>query len=196
MTDDPDWRLEVAFDDPLALPLMQRRIREAGELDQETFTQADGVAALFAYAATREGLERLRAKAGTLLGEEAAAVRMCVSRWDREVDSWRQVDPPLDGKARELDEALARGAARVETRTLPCTVGRFEREIFESLLAECARALGISCACAVTRRGILRHRLAITVKGPTAKLDDFASYMRDQARRSRHVDAGSIPLGL
>jgi len=153
MTGSPDWRLEVAFDDPLALPLMQRRIREGGEFDEEPFTQAEGVAALFAYAATREELERLRARAEALLGEQAGATHIRVSKWDPDVESWRQVDPPLDGEARELDEALARAGTRDETRTLPCTVGRLEREIFESC-------------------------------------------MRDQARRSRHVDAGSIPLGL
>jgi hypothetical protein len=106
-----------------------------------------------------------------------------VSHWDEALDEWRQIDPPLTGQAREVEDAIDRNVETVETRTIVCGTGDWVRDTLEQSMRTRAGELGIHCEI-VEHPHLLRTQVAFTVTGPRRKLDEF----RD-ARRAR-VSAG------
>jgi hypothetical protein len=185
-TDDQDWRLRAAFDNAKGVGDVLERLRrretvlgsEVGGLLPLGVVLTRHGDVLFAYASarssdinsTQRAIERVAHAAGL-----SAEVR--VSHWDGQVRAWRQVNPPLSGREREVDEARARDAMRHETHELSFLVGRLNRVLVEGLVLDLARHRGLDCAVEEERR-LLRVRLTFSVSGPAFKVDQFVDHAR------------------
>jgi hypothetical protein len=115
---------------------------------------------------------------------------MRVSHWDGYVRAWRQVDPPLSGRDRELDEAVAREAARHETRELSYLLRRLDRARVERLILDFAQRRGLDCAVEDERR-LLSVHLTFSVRGPASMLDEFVDYARHVVKSHGLLDAAA-----
>jgi len=100
-----------------------------------------------------------------------------VSNWDEDISEWRQVDPPLSDRARELVEARVREAMQRQACELSFRVGRRDCVLVEGLVLDLARRRGLDCAVEA-ERGLLRVRLTFSVSGPALKLDQFVDHAR------------------
>jgi hypothetical protein len=144
---------------------------------------------LFVYGPTQADVERARSAVEQALRAESRVAELSISRWDEDVADWRQVEPPLAGEARELDEARARAATRHVTRTLLFpTFGRRERAALTRLAEEAPRA-GVECTVTERRRR-LGVDLRFTVAGPASKVDAFIARM-ESAHKAMHTPSGS-----
>lgn len=188
MSDDGDWRLQ--FDLPAAAePSRLDRLIHRGDrvaaadvtagLPEDVVVTHDG-ARLFAYAADRETLAKVRDTLGARLASDGLAASVTLSRWDEPADAWRQVDPPLAaGQARQLD-ALERAADEPDSRTLVAHVGELIRPQFEQTMLDTAAQLGIECEI-VEHHHLLRSQVAFRISGQRYKLDEFARVLQRDA---------------
>jgi len=179
-TDTGQWRLRANVQSSGRLGAVVRRLRRGakllgiehvGTLPAGTVLTRRG-STLFVYAATRDDAERARSAVEQTLREESLVAELSISRWDESVADWRQVQPPLTGEARELDEARAQAAAQPVTRAvLFSTFGQRERAALTEL-AEDAAPAGVECTVTEHRRR-LKTDLQFTVAGPAFKVDAF-----------------------
>jgi hypothetical protein len=184
-TDDQTWRLRAAFGHANSAGDVLERLRgrdeilgsEVGGLLPFGVELSRNDRVLLAYASTRSGIDGARRVIEGVLHAAGLSADVCLSRWDEDVGAWRQVDPPLAGSERELDEARAREAMRYETRELSFLVAWTDRALVEGLVLDLARSRDLDCAVEVKQR-LLFVRLTFSVGGPALKLDQFV----DEAR--------------
>jgi len=192
-----DWRLRVELDGATGVGDLLDRLRGGREevLGSEiggslpfgvVLTRNGDV--LFAYASTRSGVDGARRAIEPVARGAGFSADLRVSHWDSHVKAWRQVDPPLSGEERELDEVLAREATRHETRELSYLVRRLDRARVESLILDFAQRRGLDCTVEDKRR-LLSIHLTFSVSGPASMLDEFVNY-------ARHVvKSHGLPMG-
>lgn len=198
MTDSQEWRLkaELHGSDEIDDVLDRLRGREqvlgttvGGALPAGVDLTHSG-STLFVYAATRSTVDSARSAIESLLRTTEGRADIHISRWDTDVEDWRQVEPPLTGEARKLDEARVQAAQRPETRTLTFVVGPRERLAFVASATDFAREAELACDVAEARRW-RRTCLTFTVSGPASKVDAFAARAHNEIKRMRWVpDAG------
>jgi hypothetical protein len=106
MTDEQDWRLKVELrtDEHGGLldrligdarsPSIAREVRDA--VSSYVVITHDG-SHLFAYSASRAGLETGLKAIEAVIGNEGIKATAVVSHWDERLDEWLQIDPPLAG---------------------------------------------------------------------------------------------------
>jgi hypothetical protein len=132
---------------------------------------------LFAYAADERALSATRRAIEGALRAEDVAAQVRVSRWDDELDLWRQTDPPPSGEEKLAEEAAQRDAVTPETRTLVASAGNLIRSEFEHTMREWAERLGLECEI-VENPHLLTTQVAFTVTGPRRKIDEFVAGLR------------------
>jgi hypothetical protein len=184
-TDDQNWRLRAVFGDAESAGDVLERLRgreevlgnEVGGLLPFGVTLSRNDRVLLVYASTRSGIDGARRTIEGVLHAAGLSAGVCLSRWDEDVGAWRQVDPPLSGSERELDEARAREAMRYETRELSFLVALLDRALVEGLVLDLARRRGLDCAVEVKQR-LLFVRLTFSVGGPAFQLGRFVEEAR------------------
>jgi hypothetical protein len=200
MPDDQNWRLQAKLDSRDGIEELVKRLSAHEEVLGASVNGAlpPGVElshegdTLFAYASTKLSVDGARSAIRGVLGAERRNAEMRVSRWDADVEAWRQVEPPLTGEELARDEARALEAARHDTRTLKFLVGRIERSAVEAEIASYAEARGLDCT--ITHKNhVLLTRLTVTMSGPTSKLDEFEEYARSVVTRTSW--GGDGPIG-
>jgi hypothetical protein len=196
MGEDQDWRLRAQLDDPASL---HAGLRDSGELEAEVEPLVgDEVVlsydedTLFAYANSRESIDRARAAIEGQLAADGVAAVLQVAHWDDARSEWLQVEPPLDPADAELEARRERDAgaaadARVETRTVAITSGKVARNWFETTVAQDARAAGVELSI-VERPHLLTTQLAFTLTGPTAKVDDVIERLEQRAGQTTRLE--------
>lgn len=191
-----EWRLQAAFGDARGAGELFERLHrreqilgnEVGGLLPSGVVLSHRGAVLFAYASTSAGVDAARSTIRRLADAAGIAADVRVSRWDRYVKAWCQVDPPLSGEDRELEEAHACEAARHETRELSYLVRRLDRSRVEGIILAFAHQRGLDCFVEAERR-VLNVRLTFTVSGPASLVDEFADYAGDM------IKSHGLPMG-
>jgi hypothetical protein len=184
--DDRDWRLSGelqrhdshgalhGFVERLHDPEVLREVR--AEVSDDVVITHDGNR-LFAYASGRSAIERARATIEAVLAHDGLHATLWLSHFSTDVDDWVDPDRPDTASGRP-----AAGAAP-ETRTLVATVGRMIREEFEQSMRSWADQLGLRCEI-VEHPHLLSTQVAFTVSGGSRKLDEFASGLGAEERRT------------
>jgi hypothetical protein len=176
--DERDWRLSGEVEGSGVLHTLDAIAR--GRRGPET--DADGVAGpdvvvthdgnrVFAYAASREAIERARTKLEGALASRGLSATLALACWSDEHDEWIDPDAPPPPPSSRAQDARAS-----ETRTYGVRLGRWVREEFEQSLRARAEQLGIACEV-VEHPHLLSTQAAFTVTGPPRKLDEFAAAM-------------------
>jgi hypothetical protein len=186
MSEEQDWRLTAALEaaqERAALGHLVGRLRGPHLLDDvEAAVSADVVIThdgkrLFAYAATESALAEARRAIESVLRSDGATASILVSRWDRDLDEWRQTDPPLTGEAKRTQEAAESEAEATDTRTLVASVGKLIRSEFDATMRDWAERLGLQYTL-IEHRHLLSTQVAFTVSGPRRKIDEFVDGLR------------------
>jgi hypothetical protein len=200
MSDDQNWRLQAKLDSRDGIDELIKRLsahEEAlgasvnGVLPPGVELSREGDT-LFAYASTKLSVDGARSAIQGVLSAERRGAEMRVSRWDADVEAWRQVEPPLTDEELARDEARALAAARHETRTVKFLVGRIERSAVEAEIASYAEARGLDCTIA-QKNHVLLTRLTVTISGPASKLEEFEEYARSAVKQMSW--GGDGPIG-
>jgi hypothetical protein len=178
---DDDWRLRVRIDDSQAAYSVHEltdRVRRPGvvkdvegSVPQGVVVTHDGVL-LYAYAADAAALQTARSAIEGVLKADGIKASVLVSRWDDELDDWRQIDPPLSAQQDEQSTAK-HDAEQIETRTLVATSGRTIRREFEQTMNSWAEKVGVECKI-IEQPHLLTTQVAFTVTGPKYKVDEFS----------------------
>ena len=196
MDDDQDWRLRADLADPAA---MHAKLRDAHQLETQVQSLVgDDVVlsydddTLFAYANTREAIDRARGAVEAQLAADEAGAALQVSHWDDAHSEWHQVEPPLgeqelEREAEREHEEFEASEARVETRTVAITSGRVLRNWFETTVADDARAAGVELSI-VERPHLLTTQLAFTLTGPTAQVDEVVASLEQRAGQTTRLE--------
>jgi hypothetical protein len=182
-TDDRDWRLRAAFDDAKGVGVVYNRLRgreevlgsEVGGLLPFGVVLSRSGGALFVYASARSGIDSARRTIEGVAHTAGLRADVSASRWDGYTRAWRQVDPPLTDRERELDEVRAREAMRHKTCEFSFLVGRLDRVRVERLILDFAQRRGLACAVEEERR-CFRVLLTFSVSGPAFMLEQFAHH--------------------
>jgi hypothetical protein len=182
---DPNWLLRATFDPPNGVAAVFERLRsrervlgsEVGGLLPSGTLLSRRHNTLSVYALTRSNIDLARMAIERVASAATLGADVRISQWDETVRAWRQVDPPLDGQEREMDEASAREAIRPDTRNLSYLVAWTARAHVEGPLRDFAQRRGLRCTVEEKRR-LLGVRLTFSVTGPAYKLDEFAEYAR------------------
>jgi hypothetical protein len=181
-TTEQDWRLEGELDVGDARgalhelvgrfrgPDVVREIEAA--VGHDVVITHDG-RRLFAYAADETTLATARGAIEGVLARDGISASLRVSRWEDELDEWRQTDPPLSAQEAQLADAARRDADAIEMRTLVVSSGKMIRGEFERSLSDWADKLGLECSI-VEHPHLLTTQLAFTVTGPKRKIDEFS----------------------
>jgi len=182
VSEDQDWRLKAQLDveDTRAtLGHLVRRLRGPDvfkdlkeALPHDVVITHDG-RLLFAYAATESALAAARSATESVLRRDGVKASICVSRWDSDLDEWRQTEPPLSGEAKRIKDVAERGAEALETRTMVASTGKLIRAEFEQTMVDWAEKLGLQYEV-IEHPHLLTTQVAFTVAGPKRKIDEFA----------------------
>ncbi|HWH11900.1 MAG TPA: hypothetical protein VG165_12285 [Solirubrobacteraceae bacterium] len=191
-----DWRLEVRLEAGVAgrAGLHLHRVRAADLVDDVRAVVAHDVVVthdgreLFAYGATHQMLDAAREAIDAVTQRTGLSASVVLSHWDDALGSWRQIDPPPDAELAGVDDAAARSAQTVETRTLVCIAGKLVRARFEQTMQKSAGILGIECVIAERPRLLTTH-VTFTVTGPRGKLDSFRAHLVAQGWATIRADA-------
>ena len=189
-----DWRLHAELDEPTWLGELLARQRAArleheleDALGSEVIATHDG-ATLFAYAHSRELIERVRGELEQLIAADERRASVDLSHWDESTRSWRDADAgaataapvPYDGPASE---------------TFVASIGRLANEDFERDVLERAAELGLRCEVA-RHPHLLTTQLAFTATGPPEALATLRSYVHDVAGMTIRADEAQLsPFG-
>jgi hypothetical protein len=177
-----DWRLQAELDvadAPRALhdlvghfrgPNVVREIEAS--VPHDVVITHDG-RLLFAYAADVHVLNTARIAIQDVLDRDHIKASVRVSRWDDELDEWRQTDPPPSAQEQRARDAADRDAEAIQTRTLVVSSGKMIRVEFEQSMLEWAGELGLECKI-IEHSHLLTTQLGFTVTGPKRKLDEFS----------------------
>jgi hypothetical protein len=205
--DDKDWRLALDLDEPVDLDGLVGRVRgnadeferdTRGTLSEDVVLTHDG-SRFFAYAPSETSIDGARNAIESVLRDEQRKATIRVSHWDEDLRAWRQIDPPLtaaeEGQARALAEEHMRDAsaeaAKPETRTVVCVIGKLVRKSFEHQMLEYAKSVGLECDI-VEHPHLLSTQVAFRVTGPTSDVEQFVSYVNVEARAGTRMDLGLI----
>jgi hypothetical protein len=200
MAKDQDWRLRAELADPAGV---HARLRDGRELEShlEPLVGRDVVlsydqSTLFAYANTRESIERTRVAIEHQLSAEHSSATLQISHWDDEHAVWHQVEPALDQgslerEAQRARQSLQAGEARLETRTVAITSGRMVRNWFETTVAEEAREAGVELSI-VEHPHLLTTQLAFTLTGPTGKVDAVIASLEERAGQTTRLETAYL----
>ena len=186
MSEDQDWRLKAELD---AVDTRGTLDRLLGRLRGPDVVQEVGAAVghdvmithdgklLFAYAETKLALAGARTAIEGALRRDSVSASVCVSHWDEQLDEWRQIDPPLTGEAKRIEDAAERDAEAIETRTMVASLGKLIRAEFEQSMRDWAEKLGLECQL-VEHPHLLTTQVAFTVTGHKRKIDEFAQGLK------------------
>jgi hypothetical protein len=182
--DDRDWRLVAELGPEPgrgALHALVERLHDPRVLADARAAVSDEIvithdgSRLFAYASGRAAIEQARTAIAAVLAQDGTKAQLALSHYSSDVDEW--VDPDAPAAA---DVAPPAGP---QTRTLVATVGRMIREEFEQSLRSWADQLGLRCEIH-EHPHLLSSQVAFTVTGAPRKLDEFASGLRAEERRT------------
>jgi hypothetical protein len=181
-----DWRLKAeldAVDRRSALDHVLGRVhgpdvvKEVGAaVGHDVVITHDGKL-LFAYAAGEAALKAARSAIENVLARDNIKASILVSHWDDDLDEWHQIDPPLSGEAKRIDDDARRDANTVESRTLVASSGKEIRAEFERSMVTWAQELGLEYEV-IEHPHTLTSQVAFTVTGPKRKIDEFAQGLR------------------
>ena len=186
MADDQDWRLRARLHeqrDRAGLEGIVHRIHGGAAAHDAQAAVGHDVAIthdgadLWAYAATRDALDRARSAIEKVLGEDGLGADIVTSRWDEDMDDWLQVEPPLQGRQAAREQAAERDARTPESRTMVISAGKMIRAEVEQTMREWADKLGLECEV-IEHRHLLTVQVAFTVTGPRRKIEEFAQGLR------------------
>jgi hypothetical protein len=186
VSQDQDWRLKVeldAEDRGSVLDHLLGRVRSPDVVDDVGEAVSHDVAIthdgnlLFAYAASEAASATARSAIEAVLRRDGVDWNIYVSHWDDKLDDWLQVDPPLTGEARHIEEASERDAEKVESRTMIASTGKQIRAEVEQTMRDWADKLGLQCEV-IEHPHLLTTQVAFTVTGPKRKIDEFAEGLR------------------
>jgi hypothetical protein len=208
MSDDKDWRLRIDLQRPVDLDGLVNRARNgAGEsmrgsaLSDEIVLSHDR-STIFAYAPSENTVRDARDAIQSAIGaQRTATVR--VSHWEPSRGKWHQTDPPLTYQ--QEDEMAAAASASddtaqppgeaAETRPVVCVIGKLIRKSFEEQMVAFAQALQLKCEI-IEHPHLLSTQVVFKVTGPAGAVDEFATYLKSEARFSSRLDPGLVPFGL
>ena len=207
MSDDQDWRLQLDLDEPADLDGLVGRVRgdadeferdTRGALSEDVVLTHDG-SRFFAYAPSEASIDGARNAIESVLRNEQRKATLRVSHWDEDLRAWHQIDPPLTAAEERQARALAEEhiseasaeAAKPETRTVVCVIGKLVRRSFEHQMLEYAKSLGLECDL-VEHPHLLSTQVAFRVTGPTSDVDQFAGFLNVEARAGTRMDLGLI----
>jgi len=186
MSEDQDWRLKAELDaayERSGLDRLVGRVRGpdlAGEVGaavpHDVVVTHDG-RLLFAYAAGEAALAAARRAIETVLERDGVKASISVSHWDRQLDDWRQLDPPPSGGTERAEGAAERDLGALETRTMVVSTGKLIRSEVEQTMLDWADKLGLQCEV-VEHPHLLTAQVAFTVTGAKRKIDEFAEGLR------------------
>jgi hypothetical protein len=186
VSEDQNWRLKAELDIEdrrSALDHLIGRVREpdvikdVGEaVPHEVMITHDGNL-LFAYAATKAALTSARSAVEAALRGDGIKASVYVSYWDEDLDRWQQVDPPLSGEAKQIEDAAVRDAEAIETRTMVVSTGKFIRSEVERTMLGWAEKLGLECKL-IEHPHLLTSQIAFTVRGPKRRIEEFADGLK------------------
>jgi hypothetical protein len=190
--EDQDWRLQAELavadhDEALKAVMQDLAGRADGDGDDASVVTHDG-ATLFAYAATRAGIDAARDAVGSALAAHAVEGAFRISHWDDRIAGWLQVDPPLTTNEQAEADAVVADAEQIETRTVVARAGRLARENVEEAMQASAADLGLECSV-VEHHHLLTTQLAFTVTGPRGKVDQFAAGLEAEGLAMIRADA-------
>jgi hypothetical protein len=184
--EDQNWRLKAELDIQdrrSALDHLIGRVREpdvvkeVGEaVPHEVLITHDGNL-LFAYAATKAALTSARSAVEAVLRGDGIKASVYVSYWDEDLDRWLQVDPPLSGEAKQIEDAAVRDAEAIETRTMVVSTGKLIRSEVEQTMLGWAEKLGLECTL-IEHPHLLTSQIAFTVRGPKRRIEEFADGLK------------------
>ena len=186
MSEDQDWRLKAeldAADGSSRLDHLMARVRGPDVVGEVGAAVPDDVVIthdgklLFAYAATEAALSAARSAIEAVLRRDGLTASICVSHWDEELDEWHQLDPPLTGEAKRIENAVERDAEAVETRTMVASTGKAIRAELEQTMLNWADKLNLQCKI-IEHPHLLTTQVAFTVTGPKRKIDEFAQGLK------------------
>jgi hypothetical protein len=186
MSEDQDWRLTAELDAGNtrgALDHMLGRLRGPDAVkDVQAAVPHDVVIThdgklLFAYAASRDSLVTARRAIEAVVSRDEVKATIFVSHWDVKFDEWLQVEPPLTGERKQVEEAAEQDAEKVESRTMVASTGKLIRSEVEQTMGEWADKLGLKCEV-IEHPRLLTTQVAFTVTGPKRKIDEFAEGLR------------------
>jgi hypothetical protein len=181
-----DWRLEAELAVPDAAPVLAELLarlrgrhvaKEIQTMVPNDVVITDNGRRLFAYAADERAISAARRAIEAVLRAEGVAAQLRISRWDDELDLWRQTDPPPSGEEKRAEEAVQRDAQTLETRTLVASAGNLIRSEFEQTMREWAERLGLQCEV-VENPHLMTTQVAFTVTGPRRKIEEFVAALR------------------
>jgi hypothetical protein len=185
-----DWRLEAELDVPdpgRALHELVGRMRGSAVVKEiEATVPRDVVIThdgklLFAYAAQEATLTAARSAIEGVLDRDGVKASVRISRWDDELDQWRQTDPPASAQESVREDAARRDAEAIETRTMVVSSGKEIRSGFELSMRDWADKLGLECEI-IEHPHLLTTQLAFTVTGPKRKIDEFSQGLAAEER--------------
>jgi hypothetical protein len=76
-----------------------------------------------------------------------------------------------------------------------CVIGKVIRKSFEAQMVAFAQDLGLKCDT-VEHPHLLSTQVVFNVTGPTSVVDEFQTYLKNEARFSSRLDPGLVPFGL
>jgi hypothetical protein len=186
VADDQDWRLRAELDTAIERGALDRLIgrtrgpdvlSEVGRaVPHDVVITHDG-RLLFAYAASEPALAAARKAIEAVLRQDGAAATISVSNWDRELDRWRQTDPPATPELQRSEQAAEQDAKTVEARTLVASSGKMVRAEFEQSMRDWAKTLGLEFEV-IEHPHMLTTQVAFTVTGPRGRIEEFAQGLR------------------
>jgi hypothetical protein len=205
MAKDQDWRLRLDLAQATDLEALLADVQDAHDgagkgvpaLGEDVVLTHDGNT-LFAYAMTPESLHGARERIATTLDRAGLKGAMRISHWDASTLHWQQTDPPLSEHELRQEQAEIEETRRREgtvTRTVVCTIGRLIRKSFERQMVSFAQGDGLRCEV-VEHPHLFSTQVAFELTGAPAHVEEFATYMREQAQTTTRVDLGSVPFGL
>jgi hypothetical protein len=195
-----DWRLQAELEVKDARGVLHDligRLREPEVVkDIEASVPHDVVIThdgrlLFAYAADEGTLKAARGVIEGVLRRDGIRASMRMSRWDDELDEWRQTDPPAAAQGERAPGSAAGEGAATETRTLVASTGRAIRAEFERTMLDWADKLGLECQI-IEHPHLLTTQVAFTVTGPKRKIDEFSRGLGAEGRATIRTETGVL----
>jgi hypothetical protein len=195
VSDDQDYRLELELEAIEASHGALERLVSAGRSERRVAADAqlavgEGVAIthdgnrLFAYANTEPSITAARRAIESVLRRDALAARITMSHWDRELDEWRQIDPPPSSAVTHEQDAAAE---TLETQTIVASAGKLVRASVEQVMGDWARKLGLTCEI-VEHPHLLTTQVAFTVRGPRHKVEEFRDALKEEGWATIRAD--------
>lgn len=182
--DERDWRLVgelVEGDRHGGLHGLVERLRDPKALREIRAEVSDDVVIthdgdrLFAYAPGRAAIASARKIIESVLERDGMQATLTLSHYSNELDAWVDPDAP--------PPPAAPAAEGPQTRTFVATVGKMIREELEESMRSWADQLGLRCEIH-EHPHLLSSQVAFTVTGPPRKLDEFASGLSAEERRT------------